>query len=262
MGTAPLPGCAVQHRADRRFEALVSVGGDQLDAVQATSDQAAEEAGPARAVLGGADVQPEDLPMALGVDRGGDQDRGRADPPALTHPHAQRVDPQQRVGAGVQRPVAPGVDQLIQLGADPRDLRLGDLLDAHRPGDLIDPPGRHALHVAGHDHTGQRPLGPPAWLQDRGEEAAGAQLGNRQLDRADPGVPVARPIAVALGHPPLGRPLAALGADLGGDLDFHQRLGKGADPFAQEVHVGAVGLAQQLIQLHLGHDHRAPPRAC
>jgi hypothetical protein len=33
-------------------------------------------------------------------------------------------------------------------------------------------------------------------------------------------------------------------------------LGQGADSFAQEVHRGAVGLAQQLIQLHLGHDHR------
>jgi len=83
-----------------------------------------------------------------------------------------------------------------------------------------------------------------------------------QLDRADPGVPVAGPVAVAVGHPPVWGPLAVLGTDLGGHLDLHQRLGQGADPFPQEVHVGAVGLAQQLVQFHLGHDHRAPPRAC
>jgi hypothetical protein len=262
MGAAPLPGRTVQHRADGLLQPLVGVAGDQLDAGQATSDQAAQEARPGRAVLGGADVQPEDLPLPVGVTGGGHQHRGRADPPALTDPHAQCVHPHQRVGAGVQRPVAPGGDQLIELAADPRHLRLGDPLDPHRAGDLIDPPGGHALHVAGHHHAGQRPLGPSAWLQDRWEEAASAQLGNLQLDRADPGVPLSGPIAVAVRHPPLGRPLAALGADLRGDLDFHQRLGERADPFAQEVHVRAVGLAQQLVQLHLGHDHRAPPRAC
>ena len=240
----------------------MGVAGDQLDAVKATSDQATQEARPARAVLGRADVQPEDLPLPVGVTRGGHQHRGRADAPALTHPHAEGVHPHQRVGTSVQRPVAPSSDQLVELLADPRDLRLGDALDAHRSGDLIDPPGGHALHIAGHDHAGQRPLGPPARLQDRGEEAAGTQLGDLQLDRADPGVPVAGPVAVAVRHPPLGRPLAVLSADLSGDLELHQRLGEGADTFAQEVDVGAVGLAQQLIQLHLGHDHRAPPRAC
>jgi hypothetical protein len=76
MGTAALPGCAVQDGGDGLLEALVGVAGDQLDARQATSDQAAQEAGPARPVLGRADVEPEDLPMTLGVDRGGDQDRG------------------------------------------------------------------------------------------------------------------------------------------------------------------------------------------
>jgi hypothetical protein len=54
-------------------------------------------------------------------------------------------------------------------------------------------------------------------------------------------------------------PLAAFGADLGGGLELHQRLRQGADALTEEVHVGAVGLAQQLVQLHLGHDHRAPP---
>jgi hypothetical protein len=78
-----------------------------------------------------------------------------------------------------------------------------------------------------------------------------------QLDGAHPGVPLAGPVAIALGDAPLRGALATLGPDLGGDLDLHQRLGERADPFPQEVHIGCVGLAQQLIQLHLGHDHRA-----
>jgi hypothetical protein len=50
--------------------------------------------------------------------------------------------------------------------------------------------------------------------------------------------------------------LAVLGADLGGDLEVHQRLGEHAHAFAQEVGIAALGLAQQLQQLHLGGDHR------
>ena len=237
----------------------MGVAGHQPDARQPAGDQAAQKPCPARPVLGAAQLQPEQLPVPVGVAGGGDQHRGVADPPTLADLHRQRIDPQEGIGPGVQRPVAPGRHQLVQLGADPRHLGLGDALQPHRPGHVIDPPGRHPLHIALHDHRGQGPLGPPARLQQRREVAAGAQLGDRQLDRPDPGVPVPWPIPIAVGHP-LGAALAVLGADLGRHLDLHQRLGKGAHALAQEVDVSPVGLAQQLIQLHLGHDHRAPPR--
>jgi hypothetical protein len=53
--------------------------------------------------------------------------------------------------------------------------------------------------------------------------------------------------------------LAVLGADLGAHLGVHQRLGEHPHTLAQEVDIGAVGLAQQLQQLHLGHGHHVAP---
>jgi hypothetical protein len=50
-----------------------------------------------------------------------------------------------------------------------------------------------------------------------------------------------------------------LGADLGADLGIHQRLGEHPHALAQEVDIGAVGLARQLQQLHLGHGHQVAP---
>jgi hypothetical protein len=97
--------------------------------------------------------------------------------------------------------VAPGRDELIELAADPGDLGLGQAGDAHGLGDVLDPPGGDALHIAlGHDR-GQGPLGPPAWLQERGQVAALPDPRDLQVDRADPGVPVPGPVAVAVGGP-------------------------------------------------------------
>jgi hypothetical protein len=259
MGPAPLPRCAVQHRCDRRFEALVGVAGDQPDSGQAAGDQATKERRPACPVLGAAQLQPEQLPVPVGVTGSGDQHRGVAHPPAFADLHAQRVDPHKPIRAGVQRPAPPRVDHLVELSADPRHLALGDPLQPHRPGHVIDPAGRHPLHITLHHHCGQRPFSPTARLQDRREVAALAQPRDLKLHRADPGVPVPGPVAVAVGHPLRGA-LTVLSADLGRDLDLHERLGEGADSLAQEVDIGVLGLAQQLIQLHLGHDHRAPPR--
>jgi hypothetical protein len=237
----------------------VGVAGDQPDPGQAAGDQATQERRPACPVLGAAQLQPEQLPMSVAVTSGGHQHRGVAHPPAFADLHAQRVDPHEHIGAGVQRPAPPRLDHLVQLSADPRHLRLGDPLQPHRPGHIVDPAGRHPLHIALHHHRGQRPLSPPARLQNRREVASLAQPRDLKLDGADPGVPVPGPVAVAVGHP-LGGALTVLSPDLGRDLDLHERLGEGAHALAQEVDIGTLGLAQQLIQLHLGHDHRAPPR--
>jgi hypothetical protein len=50
-----------------------------------------------------------------------------------------------------------------------------------------------------------------------------------------------------------------LSADLGADLDLHQRLGQHPDTLAQEVDVAGLGLAHKLQQLHLGHGHHVAP---
>ncbi|CMT44038.1 Uncharacterised protein [Mycobacterium tuberculosis] len=51
----------------------MGVAGDQRDPGQAAGDQVAEERQPAGPVLGGGDLDAQDLSVALGVDAGGDQ---------------------------------------------------------------------------------------------------------------------------------------------------------------------------------------------
>ena len=53
--------------------------------------------------------------------------------------------------------------------------------------------------------------------------------------------------------------LPVLGADLCADLGVHRRLGEHTYPFAQEVDIATVDLAQQLHQFHGGHGHRGSP---
>ena len=53
--------------ADGLDQAAVGVGGDQRDAGQAAGGQVAEERQPSGAVLGGGDLQAQDLPGSMGV---------------------------------------------------------------------------------------------------------------------------------------------------------------------------------------------------
>jgi hypothetical protein len=167
--------------------------------------------------------------MPIGVDPGGHQRGGVDHPAVLTHLDHQRIQPHKRVRAGVQRPVPPRRHDLVELGAHPADLRLGDAVQAHRAGNIIHPAGRHALHIALRDHRGQRLLRPPARLQHRRQVAAVAHPGDRQLDRARPGVPIPRPVAVAMRHTIQGA-LAMLSTNLLADLGFHQRLASTRTP--------------------------------
>ena len=96
----------------------MGVADDQPDPGQATGDQAAQEPGPAGPILGGAQLQAEDLAVPGSVDPGSDQRGGVDYPTLLPDLDAQGVQPHEPIGAGVQGPVAPGRDQLIQLAAD------------------------------------------------------------------------------------------------------------------------------------------------
>ena len=71
---APLPS-RLEDALDGRLEAAVGVGDHQLDAVEATRLQAAQEVRPEGLGLRRSDAQADDLPAALGV--GGDGDYGR-----------------------------------------------------------------------------------------------------------------------------------------------------------------------------------------
>ena len=105
----------------------------------------------------------------------------------------------------VQRPAAERGHRLVQPGADPRHLRLGDAgVDAQRGDQVVDGPGGDAVDVGLHHHRIQGLVDPPPRLQDHREERALAQLRDLQLHIARPGSPQPRPGAVAVGHPGLG----------------------------------------------------------
>lgn len=110
-------------------------------------------------------------------------------------------------------------------------------------------------------HDGdQRLLRAPPRLQEAGEGAAAAQLGNRQVQRPQARVPRPRATPMALRRALL-RPLVALGADLGPHLRFHQLLQQPRQAPPQEVvaalpRAGFLPLAQQVQQGHPVFDHR------
>jgi hypothetical protein len=208
----------------------VGVGDDQLYA-----GQAAAERQPAGAALPGGHLQPEDLPVPVDVDPGGNQ-RGDVDDPAVvTDPHRQRVDPAVGVGPGVQRSVAKRRHLSVQALGQLRDLGLGQLVDAQGGDQFLHPPSGHPQQVAGSHHRGQRLLRPPPRRhQPIREIAAGAQLGDPDVQRADPGVEIPVPVAVARVHP-LRADLAVAGTADRVGLRSHQRGDERRHHLSQQV---------------------------
>jgi len=137
MGAAPLPA----RTREGGDQAAVGVGGDQGDHGEAADGQVAEERQPAGAVLGGADVDTEDLPVPVGVHPGRSQHVHMHDPAAFADLHRQRIRREERVRAGVQRPAAEVRDQHVQLGGHHRDLRLPQPGDPQRLDQPFHPPG-------------------------------------------------------------------------------------------------------------------------
>ena len=80
MRPTPLPRGIRQHLPDGVLDAQVRVAGDQVDLVQATGLEVAEEPGPRGHRLGCGDLHAQQLPVAFRVDTGGQQDGGFHDP--------------------------------------------------------------------------------------------------------------------------------------------------------------------------------------
>src|SRR5215204_5058962 len=118
---------------------------------------------------------------------------------------------------------------------------------------LVDRSGRDALDVGLLDHRGERLFGHPPRLQEPGEVAALAQLGDAQLDHAGARLPDAVAIAVGLGKP-IGALLAEAGASQASDFQLHQPLSGKADHLAQQIGVG--GLLHKRAQVHHLVGHR------
>jgi len=165
MGAAPLPRRSGQGGADRRGQTRVGVAGDESDAGQAAGDQVAQERQPARTVLGGGDLQAEDLAVPVAVHPGRHQGVHVHHPAALADLQHQRVGGHERVRALIQRPGPKRLHLLVQLPGHHADLRLAQPSDAELLDQLLHPPRRDTEQVAGRHHRGQRPLRPPATLQ-------------------------------------------------------------------------------------------------
>lgn len=124
VDAAALPRGAGEHRPDRGLESFVGVGDHQLDPVQAAGLERAQERGPERSVLTVADVEPQDFPVAVGTDRGGDHDRLGDHPPVHPGLAVGGVEEHVGVGVGLQGPAAERGDFLVEVGTDPRHLTL------------------------------------------------------------------------------------------------------------------------------------------
>ena len=150
---------------------------------------------------------------------------------------------------------------LVQAPTDPGHLRGRDARGRPQGGhQVVDLAGGDPVHVGLHDHGEQGPVDAPAPLQDRGEEAALAQLGDLQVDVAGLGGEQALPGAVAPGAALLGA-LVAGGTDALGRLGLDQRLEHQLHALADHIDVSAgANRVQQVGKVGVGQGHRGPPR--
>ena len=240
------------------FEALVGIRDDELDAAQATPGELAQEVGPEGLGLRRADRQAQHLAPAVAVDADRDDHRDRDDATVAARLHVGRIQPD--IGPfALERPVEEGRDLAVDLVAQPADLALRDAGHAHRLDQLVDRAGRDALDVGFLDHRGQRLLGHPARLQEAGEVAALAQLGDAQLHRPGAGLPVALAIAVALGEP-IGAAFAVRRAGQALDFQLHQPMRGKADHLAQQIGVGALLQERLKAQAITSEPYLSRPR--
>src|SRR5262249_30109174 len=248
---ATLPG-GVEYLGNGGLDAFVSVRDDQLDAAQATAGELAQECGPERLGFRWTDVHAEHLAPAVAVDPDRDDHRHRHDAAVLTHLQVSRVNPQ--IGPiPLDRTSQERLHLLVDLGAEPADLALGDPAHPHRLHQIIDRAGRHAVHVSLLDHGGERLLRHAPRLQEAREVGALAQLRDAQLDSAGARLPAAVTVPVALGETlgallAVGRPGQAL------DFELHQPLGRKADHLTQKI--GIRRLLHERAQVHHLVGHR------
>jgi len=180
---------ALQAAAQRRDQPGMLVGDHQPDPGQAPSAQVGQKCPPERLLLAVAHGQAEDLPATGGRDPGRHHHRlGHHLPQAgLAHMQVGRVEVD--VGeAGVPERTSPErTHHLIESGANPRHLGLGDPgIDTQGLHQVIDRTSRNPMHVGLHHHRVQGLIDPPPRLQDHREERALAQL--RDLQRNIPGL--------------------------------------------------------------------------
>lgn len=203
----------------------MGVGGDEADAGQAAGDEVGEELVPGRAGLVGRDAHAQDFAAPVRVDTRGDEDDGVDHAAAFADLHRQGVGGDEGERPGIpEGAVAELVDVLVEIRGHAGHLRFGQPVDAQGFDQLVHPAGGHAGEVAVGDDGDQRGLGALAALEQPFREVGALlELGDGDVDRADTGVQLAVPVAVALRHP-VGAGLAPFGAADGVCVRGQQRV--------------------------------------
>jgi hypothetical protein len=237
-----LPGAALEHAAHGFGRPHVSVAHHQPHAAEAALYEAGEELPPEGLALAVAHLEPQQLTAAIGIDAHGDDDGPGADLQRLAEPAVEvgGVEVEVRVTAAVERPLQEGLDLGIKALADAAHLRAGDAgLGADRLDQGVNFAGGDTLDPGLHDHGVQGLIDPSPGLQDRGEEAAGAEFGDREREVAHLGGEQAWPAAVAVA-PAFLAALVAVGPEHGGDLQLDQLLQAVARQLGDQLPSGAA----------------------
>ncbi len=228
-------------------EPLVVIGDDERHAPQAPIRQGAQEPRPERFGFRRAGGHTQHLAPPIRVHANSDYHSDRDDPARLARLQVSRVNPQ--VGPDtLDGPGEEGVDPLVNLRAQPRDLAFGDAGRTHGLHEVVHGPGRDPMNIGLLDHGRERLLGRSPRLQERREVGALAQLGNGEVDPACSRVPDPLAIAVSMIEP-LGAAHARWRARQVLYLHRHQPLGRKGQHRAHEV-----GISTLLDQLKKGHS--------
>ena len=195
---------------------------DQLHAGQAAPGEILEEARPERLGLRWANVEADDLALALGIDGDGDCRGYTDDPSALAHLEVGGIEPEVGPVTG-EWPLEEGVDALVDVLAQLRHRGIRDAGHAHGLDQLIDAPGADAGNPRLLNHRDQRFLDGLPWFQEAGKVGSSPKLGDLKVERAEPGIEAAVAVAVAPGRAVAGT-LVPAGADQAIDVCLHDGL--------------------------------------
>jgi hypothetical protein len=181
------------------------------------------------------------------------------DPAALADLQVGGVQPE--IGPlAVERAFQEGTHALVYVLAELGDLGLRDAGQAHGLDQIVDAPGRDAGDPGFLDHGHQRLLGRPPRFEEGRKVAPLPELGDAQLQLAEPGVERALAIAVPVVGP-LGGAFVAAGADHPLHVRLHQDLEHALGQRAEEVAV--AGLLDQVGECHsvVGHPRSSRGRS-
>ncbi len=138
------------------------------------------------------------------------------------------------VTLALQRPVQEGLHLQVDLSADAAHLGFGDPALGAETGDQgIDLAGGDAGDIGLHHDGVERLIHTPAGLEDRGQEAAGPQFRDLEIDVTHLGGEQPGPVAIAITNALL-RSLMAISTEYGGNLQLDQLLQAMAHQFRDE----------------------------